>query len=47
MVDNTISAQQNATDFLNNKYGQGNWEKGPGSEFNKIVKWITRKLFRS
>ena len=28
--------------LLNNKYGEGNWKKGPGSEFNKIKKWGDR-----
>ena len=46
MVDPNKSAQQNAFDILNNKYGKGNWKKGPTTEYNKIVKWITRKLFR-
>ncbi len=46
-IDLGKSAQQNAGELLNNKYGQGNWKKGPRSEFNQIVKWITRgiKLF--
>ena len=42
MVDSGQSAQQNATRILNEKYGVGNWRKGPGEEFNQIVKWITR-----
>lgn len=45
MVDHNKSAQQNATDILNEKYGVGNWESGPKSEYNKIVKWIIRKIF--
>jgi len=44
MVDETLSAQENATDILNNKYGVGNWRKGPGTEYNKIIKWIERHL---
>ena len=44
MIDPSKSAQQNATDILNWKYGLGNWHKGPGTEFNKIVKWIERYL---
>lgn len=43
-VDLGKSSQQNATDLLNNKYGFGNWKKGPNTEFNKIVKWIDRGL---
>ena len=43
-VDLSKSSQENATDILNNKYGSGNWPKGPRSEFNKIVKWIDRGL---
>jgi len=36
------NAQQYATRILNDKYGEGNWPKGAGSEFSKIVKWVTR-----
>ena len=43
-VDPDLSAQQNASKMLNEKYGAGNWKKGPGTEFNQIVKWITRSL---
>ena len=43
-VDSGKSAQQNASDMLNNKYGSGNWKKGPGTEYNQIVKWINRGL---
>ena len=43
-VDPELSAQQNATKMLNEKYGVGNWKKGPGTEFNKILKWITRSI---
>ena len=43
-VDTNISAQENASKMLNEKYGAGNWKKGPGTEFNKIVKWITRSI---
>jgi len=43
-VDLGKSAHENATELLNNKYGVGNWRKGPGSEYNIIVKWINRGL---
>jgi hypothetical protein len=41
-LTSSLSAQQNAKDILNNQFGPGNWNKGPGSDFNKIVKWINR-----
>ena len=41
-INSNLSPQQNAKNLLNQKYGPGNWNKGPGSEFNKIVKWIQR-----
>ena len=46
-VDDTLKEQvkslrENAKDILNNQFGPGNWNKGPGSDFNKIVKWINR-----
>ena len=46
-VDPSLSANENATKMLNNKYGVGNWKKGPGTEHNQIKKWIDRgiKLF--
>lgn len=44
MVDPNKTAQQNAKDILDWKYGPGNWQKGPGTEYNKIVKWIERYL---
>lgn len=34
----------NAKNMLDNKYGSGGWKSGPKSEYNKIVKWITRSL---
>ena len=43
-VDLSKSAQENATDLLNKKFGKGNWGKGPTSDFNQIVKWINRCL---
>ncbi len=46
MIDFNLSPQQNATNLLNNKYGVGKWIKGAASEFNKIVKWIARALFK-
>ena len=45
MVNPNLSAQENAKKILNDKYGVGNWKKGPTTEFNRIVKWIARKLF--
>lgn len=36
------AAQDFATRVLDEKYGSGNWKKGPGSEFSKIVKWVNR-----
>ena len=45
MVDPEKTAQENATDMLNDKYGIGNWKRGAGSEYSKIVKWIIRTVF--
>ncbi len=28
-----------ATRILNEKYGKGNWGKGPGSEYSRIIKY--------
>ena len=44
MVDTNKSAEKNAIDILNKKYGPGKWGKGAGTEFNKIKKWIQRDL---
>jgi hypothetical protein len=33
---------QTATRIMNAQYGQGNWSKGPGSEYNQILKWASR-----
>jgi hypothetical protein len=33
---------QAATRIMNEQYGAGNWSKGPGTEFNQIVKWVSR-----
>ena len=44
MLDDSKSALENATNILNNKYGHGNWAKGPKTEFNKIMKWLMRGL---
>jgi len=30
-----------ARDIMDNKYGSGNWEKGAGSEYNTIRKWLS------
>ena len=43
-VDPNLSAKENATNMLNKKYGIGNWKKGPGTEYNKIQKWINRGM---
>ena len=44
-IDFNQTAQQNATRLLNEKYGPGNWRKGPNSDFSRIVKWIQRSIF--
>jgi hypothetical protein len=31
-----------ATRIMNERYGVGAWDKGPASEYNQIVKWISR-----
>lgn len=36
------SSEQQTKDMLDNKYGPGNWNKGPGSEYNKIKKFLDR-----
>ena len=46
MVDFDKTAQKNAKDMLDEKYGENNWKTGGGSEYNQIVKWITRKIFK-
>jgi hypothetical protein len=33
---------QTATRIMNAQYGQGNYKKGPGTEYNQIVKWASR-----
>ena len=43
-IDPKQSAQENAKRLLDEKYGPGNWEKGPRSEYNRITKWINRSL---
>ena len=47
MVDNTQSAQENAARLLNDKYGVGGWKSGAKSEYNRIVKWLTRSAILS
>ena len=37
-------AKDYAKRLLNNKYGNGNWNTGAGSEYSKIVKYLTRHL---
>ena len=44
LVVSDLSAQENASRMLDDKYGKGGWHKGPNSEYNKIVKWISRSL---
>ena len=44
LVDPGLSAQENARRMLDDKYGKGGWKKGADTEYNKIVKWITRSL---
>ncbi len=41
-VDPNSSADDNARRMLDDKYGKGNWPKGPGSEYSKIKKWLSR-----
>ncbi len=41
-IDKNLTAQLNAKNIMNSKFGSGKWPKGPGSDYNKIVKWITR-----
>jgi hypothetical protein len=36
------SGKDFAKRLLDKKYGEGNYDKGPGSEFNKIQKWGDR-----
>ena len=36
------SAQEFADRLLSEKYGAGNYNKGPGSEFSKVKKWGDR-----
>ena len=45
MVDPNLTAQQNATHILNEKYGIGRWDVGPRTEYNRIIKWIVRTVF--
>lgn len=37
-------AQDYAKRLLDEKYGSGNWDKGPRSEYNQIVKYLQRNL---
>ena len=36
------SGKDFATRVMNDKYGPGNWSKGPGTEYNQIQKWGDR-----
>jgi uncharacterized membrane protein len=43
MEDQSLSAQDNATKMLNEKYGIGQWNKPPRkSEYGQIIKWLIR-----
>ena len=42
MVDKSLTPEENIQKWLNEKYGEGNWGKGAGSEYSQIKKWITR-----
>jgi len=42
MLDKSLTAEENATNMMNNQWGKGNWGKGPKTDYNKIFKWITR-----
>jgi uncharacterized membrane protein len=43
MEDQSLSAQDNATKMLNEKYGIGQWNKPPRkSEYSQIIKWLIR-----
>ena len=44
MVDPELSAQENARNMLNKKYGVHSWEKEHMKEYSKIVKGINRYL---
>lgn len=37
------SPVQRATNIMNKQFGEGNWSKGPRSDFNILVKWITAR----
>ena len=37
-------AKDYARRLMDQKYGKGNWNTGPNSEYNKIVKYLTRHL---
>lgn len=40
--DPNKSADRNARDVLDKKYGKGNYKTGPNSEYSKIKKWLQR-----
>ena len=42
IYDKNKTSEQNVTNVLNKKYGKGKWEKGAGSEYSKIKKWLQR-----
>lgn len=37
-------AKEYAKRLMDKKYGKGNWKQGPNTEYNKIVKYLTRHL---
>ena len=45
MIDWDLSAQKNARQIMDSKYGKGGWDKNTGNRsFSKILKWLTRTV---
>ena len=40
--DPSKSTAENAKRVLDDKYGEGNWKTGSGTEYNQTKKWLTR-----